>query len=176
MPHQLGRGIDRALTRRALLGGDTENVAQQRIKKAHLIGRQAMWPHLRKAPSRSIGYFQPIHAAAPLTARTESSKSDYLAPQTGFELMTFWLTVIVLDYTDSPERRTGEQVTLCPEVLHLRLLPDAAIRSVVRAPESLRFPPCEPVLGDGKAGSRSVAFPRRAARETVRPGRRWLRR
>jgi hypothetical protein len=35
-------------TRRALLGGDTENVAQQRIKIAHLIGRLAMGPHLRE--------------------------------------------------------------------------------------------------------------------------------
>ena len=36
---------------------------------------------------------------------------------------------------------TYTHYTRCPEVLHLRLLSDAAIRPVVRASESFRFPP-----------------------------------
>src|ERR1035441_2120813 len=65
--------------------------------------------------------------------------------------------------------------TLCAEALTphavkrtLRFLP------VGRAPESLRFPPCEPPSAGRKAGSRCVAFRHRAAKEIVRPGRRWL--
>src|ERR1035437_2358625 len=49
-------------------------------------------PVPREAPSRSIGYFQRIHAAAPLTGRTESSSSDYLAPHVGLEPSTIRLT------------------------------------------------------------------------------------
>jgi hypothetical protein len=30
-----------------------------------------------------------------------------LAPQTGFELITFWLTVIVLDYCELPGDNSG---------------------------------------------------------------------
>src|ERR1019366_9855167 len=59
---------------------------------AHWASRRGVLASWREAPSRSIGYFQRIHAAAPLTGRTESSSSDYLAPQTGLERMTFWLT------------------------------------------------------------------------------------
>src|SRR5712692_7970618 len=120
----------RQLTKRALLSRESE-------KSRREWGDEVLWRLDRprryaeeKRDSNHIGHFPQVHASQLLTRRTESSKSAYLAPQTGFELMTFWLTAIVLDYTDSPERRTGEQVTRCPEVLHLRLLPDAAIRSV----------------------------------------------
>ena len=56
-----------------------------------------------KRDSNRIGHFQPIHAAAPLTGRAESSKSDYLAPQ-------IWLS-----RADSPEREpTGESRAKIP--------------------------------------------------------------
>src|ERR1019366_1290464 len=59
---------------------------------AHWASRRGVLASWREAPSRSIGYFQRIHAAAPLTGRTESSSSDYLAPQDGLELTALRLT------------------------------------------------------------------------------------
>src|ERR1022692_3290888 len=45
-----------------------------------------------RGPSRSIGHFQQVRAVAPLTRRAESSLSDNLAPQVGFEPTTLRLT------------------------------------------------------------------------------------
>jgi hypothetical protein len=69
---------------RVELGGDQGG--------AHWTSRRGVLASWREAPTRSIGHFQQGHAVGPLTGRTESSKSDYLAPQTGLERMTFWLT------------------------------------------------------------------------------------
>jgi hypothetical protein len=49
------------------------------LNGANWASRRGVLASWREAPSRSIGYFQQIHAAAPLTGITESSSSDYLA-------------------------------------------------------------------------------------------------
>ena len=69
------------LTKRAPLGGDSETRTLKGPGEATWASRRAVLARLREPPSRSMGHFQQVHAAAPLTSRTKSSSSDYLAPQ-----------------------------------------------------------------------------------------------
>ena len=63
---------------------------------------------MRVAYLRAIWSVSPVNAAAVLTkSRREFRSRRYLPPQTGFELMTFWLTVIVLDYCESASEEPG---------------------------------------------------------------------
>src|ERR1022692_1566582 len=80
------------LTKRALVGGDTERVALEWANEQVWAGCTGLIAEQERGPSRSIGHFQQVRAVAPLTRRAESSLSDNLAPQTGFELPTCWLT------------------------------------------------------------------------------------
>src|ERR1019366_406052 len=82
------------LTKRAPLCGDSETRTLKGPGEATWASRRAVLTSLREPPSRRMGHFQQVHAAAPLTRRTKSSSSDYLAPQIGLELRAFWLTVI----------------------------------------------------------------------------------
>ena len=89
---RFGQIESRQLTKSALPDGDTEKVARhgQRWAFGPPTGDMAA-PERDRFPAL-FGHSQPVHGAAPLTRRTESSKSDYLPRQTGFEPPTFWLT------------------------------------------------------------------------------------
>src|ERR1035441_5787744 len=80
------------LTKRAPLGGDSETRTLKGPGEATWASSRAVLASLREPGSPSIGHFQQVHAAAPLTRRPESSSSDYLARQTGFEPRACWLT------------------------------------------------------------------------------------
>jgi lambda repressor-like predicted transcriptional regulator len=69
------------LTKRASSSGDSETPTLKDLGEATWASRRAVLASLREPLSRSIGHFQQVHAAAPLTGRTEISPSDYLAPQ-----------------------------------------------------------------------------------------------
>src|ERR1035441_10045570 len=69
------------LTKRAPLDGDSETRTLKGPGEATWASRRAVLASLREPGSPSIGHFQQVHAAAPLTRRPESSSSDYLAPQ-----------------------------------------------------------------------------------------------
>ena len=86
------RGPQLQLTKSAPLGGDSETRTLKGPGEATWASRRAVLASLREPPSRSIGHFQQVHAAAPLTRRPESSSSDYLAPQVGLEPTTLRLT------------------------------------------------------------------------------------
>ena len=93
--------IPAQLTKSAPLGGDSETRTLKGPGEATWASRRAALAKLERAAFRSIGHFQQVHAAAPLTRRTKRSSPDYLAPQTGFELWTCWLTA---DFSDISHR------------------------------------------------------------------------
>src|ERR1035437_4923601 len=80
------------LTKRALVIGDTEKGAREWGQRASLGAGTGLIAEQERGPSRSIGHFQQVRAVAPLTRRAESSLSDNLAPQVGFEPTTLRLT------------------------------------------------------------------------------------
>src|SRR5450759_2227578 len=86
------RALAAQLTKRASMGGDSETRTPERSGRCDWASRRGLLASWREASSRSIDHFQQVRAAAPLTRRAESSWSDYLAPQTGFEPPTCWLT------------------------------------------------------------------------------------
>src|ERR1017187_523582 len=84
------------LTKSVPLSGDSETGTLKGPGEATWASRRAVLASLREPPSRSIGHFQQVHAAAPLTRRTKSSSPDYLAPQRRLETTALRLTTIVL--------------------------------------------------------------------------------
>jgi hypothetical protein len=99
-----------AVNQTGILVGDSESFTLKWRRRAGL-GESAAGVAITESGSflDYLAHFAPANATAALTRRRREFRSGKnLPPQTGFELMTFWLTVLVLDYTDSPLRRTGE--------------------------------------------------------------------
>jgi hypothetical protein len=81
-----------AVNQTRILGGDSETRHPERPEGATWASRRQVLASWREPFAQSIGHFGQVDSAAPLTRRRESSKSRYLAPQTGFGHATFRLT------------------------------------------------------------------------------------
>ena len=95
------RGPQLQLTKRAPLGGDSETRTLKGPGEATWASRRAVLASLGEPPSRRMGHFQQVHAAAPLTRRTKSSSSDYLARQIELELRACCDTLVAWVFTAS---------------------------------------------------------------------------
>ena len=92
------------------LGGDSETRTLDRPSGATWANRRAALTSLRDVLSYSIDHFQEVDAAAWSTRRTESLKSDSLAPQIELELGAFWLTALVVFSESAPQEQNFNHV------------------------------------------------------------------
>src|ERR1035437_9660889 len=84
--------LEPPLTKSARPVGDTEKVAQEWLRGASGFERRGYCRTRERPFPRNIGHFPQVRAGVPLTRSAESSLPDRMAPQTGLERMTFWLT------------------------------------------------------------------------------------
>src|ERR1039458_7087215 len=80
------------LTKRALVGGDTEKVALEWANEQVWAGCTGQIAGQERSRFPQYWHSPQVRAGVPLTRSAESSLPDRMAPQTGLERMTFWLT------------------------------------------------------------------------------------
>src|SRR5260370_41584222 len=96
----------RLLTGNARPFGEHEKAAASSGDDAPLVASDRL---LRECYPARFGQFREKCAKGASTKWSGSSMSRRVAPQTGFESMTFWLTVIVLDFCELPSDELGRK-------------------------------------------------------------------